>query len=828
MKDSNYTKSIITATLMLIAFVAFAVQDKVIQIFRNGEIIQEFSASDIDYIEVNDRVSIPQNIFSSVSDKSITISWDAVDGATYKIYRSADNVTFSLLASDLTETTYTDATPLSGSNYYRVKAVIAGVESGYTSSVSATFTSSEMKSGIYLGITGFNQFLYEKPIILLTENSAADFRNFIDDFTMKYGTLLYYSVDQAINAMQSAQLPSNTSTAAIVTFTDGLDQGSMIKDVPYEDDIAYLDALNKRITNEKVAGLPLTAFSIGLRGSDLDNDASHISLFRENLAKLASSSENATEVTSMEEVNTKFQEIASKLSQSNYIQTINLKIPAVSNGTLIRFTFDNAAKAENSKIYIEGKFNLKARALEEIKYVGLTSTSGSTINGSVDNIFVNFEFEKVHLDNNTLIKQESIDEWTFIKSISSWQINSEFDKNENSDIVTERSSAVIMLVLDCSSSLANDFIKAQSNAKDFIQKLLDNSVNPYEVTSVSLDKTSINLAVGTSTALVPTVYPETALLKTVSWSSSDETIATVNDNGVVSGLKPGSATITVTTNDGNHKATCDINVFIPVSSISLNTTEVQLISGETASLSVSVLPENAAFKTVSWSSSDETIATVNQNGLVTGKSAGKVNITAKTTDDSNLTATCTIFVSDNTGGFINGYQYVDLGLPSGTKWATVNIGAQGISYRGNGFAWGETQSKTSFNENNSTTYKKDIADISGKPEYDAARAIWGASWRLPTKQEVEELINNCTCESQWVLGVGYGTEVLKVTGPNGRYITFPLSKGQSNLWSSTPSSGNTHAYNLCVRGKNSNGVSNALLLDNSVRWFDYYLRAVTN
>ena len=279
---------------------------------------------------------------------------------------------------------------------------------------------------------------------------------------------IYYSVDQALNTLQATELPSDITTAAIVTFTDGLDQGSFMMDgVSYNDEMEYLNALNHRIKNETVSGQPITAYSIGIRGKDV----SDIDMFRTNLAKLASSTDNATEVTSMAEVNAKFKEIAEQLSKSNYIQTINLKMPGLSNGTRVRFTFDNVNAANKSQIYIEGKFNLKDKSLEEVQYVGLTSTSGTTVKGTVDGIFVNFTFDGVHTDNNVLIKSEFTDEWTYIASNDTWQINSEFDKTENSDIVTERSSAVIMLVLDCSSSLADDFVKAQSNAKDFISTL---------------------------------------------------------------------------------------------------------------------------------------------------------------------------------------------------------------------------------------------------------------------------------------------------------------------------------------------------------------------
>lgn len=323
-------------------------------------------------------------------------------------------------------------------------------------------------SGIYLGIMGFNQQLYPYSISELTDENKVGFDTFIDNLNMENGTLLYYAVDQAINTMQSVTLPSDLSTAAIVTFTDGLDQGSMMMNVPYSDETEYLDALNKRIMNETVnSSQPITAYSIGIRGQDVTD----VTMFKNNLAKLASSVENATEVTSMSEVNARFKEIAEQLSRSNYVQTINLSMPGVSNGTLVRFTFDNVNNAELSSLYIEGTFNLSNRSLENVKYVGMTSTSGTEINGTVDGIFVTFTFEGVRTDNNKLIDSKFTDEWTYITSNDTWQKNSEFDKTENSDIVTERNSAVIILVLDCSSSLASDFVKAQTNAKDFINTL---------------------------------------------------------------------------------------------------------------------------------------------------------------------------------------------------------------------------------------------------------------------------------------------------------------------------------------------------------------------
>lgn len=514
MKIQNIHKQVILCIVTMITSLAFARQEKVIQIFRNGEVIQEYAASEIDYIEVNDLIPSPDDVNASVENNTITIKWNAVEGATYNVYRSPDNQNFTLIASGLTQTFYTDISPLRGSNFYRIKAVVGEIESGYTTSVAATLSNSEMKNGIYLGISGFNQDTYNYPVLQLSDSSVEGFHNFIDVLTMKNGTLLYYSVDQALNALQSTELPSDLSTAAIVTFTDGLDQGSMMMATNYENDMEYLNNLNRRIKNETVSGQPISAFSIGIRGKDV----SDINMFRTNLEKLASTPDNATEVTSMSEVNAKFQEIATQLTQNNYIQTINLKIPGLSNGTLVRFTFDNVKSCEKSQVYIQGSFNLKNRSLENVEYVGLTSTSGLTIKGTVDGIFVSFRFDGVHTDDNFLIKSEFTDEWTFVNSSSSWQINSEFDKTENSDIVTERSSAVIMLVLDCSKSLSDDFMSVQNNAKEFINTLYnaviandEQSGDNYVFSTTPIDLSLAVIMNGTRYYLTKAQYDKTNL-----------------------------------------------------------------------------------------------------------------------------------------------------------------------------------------------------------------------------------------------------------------------------------------------------------------------------
>ena len=152
----------------------------------------------------------------------------------------------------------------------------------------------------------------------------------------------------------------------------------------------------------------------------------------------------------------------------------------------------------------------------------------------------------------------------------------------------------------------------------------------------------------------------------------------------------------------------------------------------------------------------------------------------------------------NISGTIAGHDYVDLGLPSGTKWATCNIGAITPEGYGNYYAWGETTTKTSYDESNSVTYGQQISDFSGNAIYDAARANWGGSWRMPTEAEMMELENNCT----WTWTTQNGINGYKVTGRNGNSIFFPAAGfcrrssrvyvGEcGDYWSSTPSESNT-------------------------------------
>ena len=154
-------------------------------------------------------------------------------------------------------------------------------------------------------------------------------------------------------------------------------------------------------------------------------------------------------------------------------------------------------------------------------------------------------------------------------------------------------------------------------------------------------------------------------------------------------------------------------------------------------------------------------------------------------------------------GYINGHEWVDLGLPSGLKWATCNVGASSPEDYGNYYAWGETSPKAEYTDENSIADGLTISELQSQgyidgsgnltPLHDAATANWGGSWRMPTKDEMQELVDHCEWEWTQVNGVNGS----KVVGSNGSCIFLPAAgydvveylvfEGDYGYyWSSTP------------------------------------------
>lgn len=341
-------------------------------------------------------------------------------------------------------------------------------------------------SGIYMGIIGFNQALYEKEISSLSPSTKSAYTSFVNNLSSSNGTVLYYAVDNALDAIKGVEMPEDLVNVSVVTFTDGLDQGSIMLNSKYTTNSAYLSAVNNRIKSEKVNGVPITAYSIGLRG----NDVTDVAQFQANLKSLASSDANAIEVSDISEVNEKFNEIANDVYNESSSSTVVLTIPGQSDGTRIRFTFDDVSSATSSEMYIEGVFRLSDRALTDVKYVGLSGENRTEIAGVQSGIYVTFTFEGLKSMTSSSINSSYIDQWSYITSSGKWQINSEFTPDNNTTVTVSRKTALIMLVLDCSSSLGSQFSTVKTQATNFISKLAGYG-NDNKFTAIDIDYVDI-------------------------------------------------------------------------------------------------------------------------------------------------------------------------------------------------------------------------------------------------------------------------------------------------------------------------------------------------
>ena len=184
------------------------------------------------------------------------------------------------------------------------------------------------------------------------------------------------------------------------------------------------------------------------------------------------------------------------------------------------------------------------------------------------------------------------------------------------------------------------------SARDELRLTLVNPVSPViDVTRVTLDRISATIAVGRSIELTAAVVPANATDRSLTWASSNSAVARVDNFGRVTGVAPGTAVITATASNG-VSAACTVTVtpaYIPVQSVSLDRTTATVRAAEAVTITASVLPANATDRGLSWTSSNNAVAIVDNFGRVTGISPGTAVITA--TASNGMSATCTVTVT---------------------------------------------------------------------------------------------------------------------------------------------------------------------------------------
>ncbi len=160
---------------------------------------------------------------------------------------------------------------------------------------------------------------------------------------------------------------------------------------------------------------------------------------------------------------------------------------------------------------------------------------------------------------------------------------------------------------------------------------------------VRLNASRASLKIGESKKLNATVYPESATNKNVSWSTSDATVATVDQNGLVRSVGAGTCEIIVKTAEGAKTAACQVTVTIPVTGVTMNQKSVSIYTTKSTKLSATVLPANASNKKLNWTSGDTKVATVSASGVVKGVGSGSTTIRC-TTEDGGFSSVCIVNV----------------------------------------------------------------------------------------------------------------------------------------------------------------------------------------
>lgn len=283
---------------------------------------------------------------------------------------------------------------------------------------------------------------------------------------------------------------------------------------------------------------------------------------------------------------------------------------------------------------------------------------------------------------------------------------------------------------------------------------------PIATTGITLDKNNVTLnpylengeLKGITLQLTATVYPENASDKSVKWTSSDKTVATVSDEGLVT-VQPVNDYAVIMAENGEFNAQCKVTVSpVKISSVNISGGgDLLLRNGSTMQLTATISPSNAYYKTTEWRKGSDSPSgtTISNNGLVTCTKGGIVTVEFLVDGVKKAGTSIYAIPGPPSAG-------VDLGNPSGVKWATYNLGTD--SQGGNGFSY-------------IRLHKSPNPDVSDTG--DAATYAWGGKWRRPTHDEMQYLKTNCTWA--WT-GSGY------TVSKSGKSIFLPVKMESSGAW----------------------------------------------
>ena len=318
-------------------------------------------------------------------------------------------------------------------------------------------------------------------------------------------------------------------------------------------------------------------------------------------------------------------------------------------------------------------------------------------------------------------------------------------------------------------------------AENVFVKITSDATNKDEVTGITLSANGGFLPLQLSTKVLSLTMGNQSVVDITSGSGSYSiekiepegvVTASISENRIsIEALTAGTAFITIKDDKSEERATIEVYV---TANLALASYTMELTSGETKTVEITSGSGNYTVE-----SDNPNVAQADEkDGLVTiiGRRPSTEPAIITVTDNvSKQTATITVTVMNATD-YSTG-EAIDLGLPSGTLWASCNIGASSEVEPGSFFAWGETETKQTFYKSNyqyydssTDTYKSLGYNISGT-QYDAAHFIWGGAWRMPTMADFKELRDNC--QTRWTTYKGVICK--QYTGPNGNSIYMPAA-----------------------------------------------------
>ena len=367
------------------------------------------------------------------------------------------------------------------------------------------------ESGVYMGLASFNDEVKTKSISILNAKTCDDFTSFVDNMRMGTFTNLYKAVDNSIDNLKSNIYPDDLTKVILITFTDGLDMGSL-DGSPFIVNKEYADYLANKISETTIQGIPLEAYSIGLMSTDVYDEEQ----FMYNLNSIASkkdmenpSSSNidyVCTVNDMQGLENQLIKIYENVNRQINHREITITVPMMEHESTVRFTLDgigDSKKARDSQVWFEGTFNRLDMTFENVTYNGFTSTSGNVFSitknpikaGGYDVIL-----HDCHDFNGNLLEvgQDNIDQWIYLPSRDDYQHNRENAKKDDIKIEDIKTSIAIMLALDASKSLesseqGNLFPLVKSSANSFINLLAGNSNQSGIVDTLIKDQTEFDI-----------------------------------------------------------------------------------------------------------------------------------------------------------------------------------------------------------------------------------------------------------------------------------------------------------------------------------------------